>query len=76
MSTYLVRTLIMILLPSSDCQILVNKGAMIRCPDLLEVEEDVGSFNITCIKSLETNFLSIISVVSQDGTATGIIIAS
>ena len=51
----------------------LSTGTVLRCPELYEVDEPEETMNltITCTRSLETSLLSLVNVISQDGTATG-----
>ena len=51
----------------------LSTGTVLRCPKLYEVDEPEESMILTikCTRSLETSVLSLVNVISQDGTATG-----
>ena len=51
--------------------ILLYAGSMIWCPPILNVEEGDGTFTITCNRSFDLSFQSIVRVSSEDGTANG-----
>ena len=44
---------------------------MIRCPESLDVEETDGLITITCNRSSALSLQSVVSVISEDGTAIG-----
>ena len=51
----------------------LSTGTVLRCPELLVVDEPEESMDltITCTRSFDTSLLSEVNVISQDGTATG-----
>ena len=59
----------LIILSSSD--LLPHAGSMIRCPQVLDVEETDGIITTTCNRSSALPFQSVVNVTSDDGTALG-----